>query len=269
MKLKTTLLLTLLSLGAFAQTKSTGNVTLSTNMSANLTLNNTTSTVTLSLTGPNDRWFALQFGSFTTPTPPATSGGSGMAAGQDVVYWNNTTLVDARHIGVGSPPSVDATNNWTLVSNSDNTPANGQRTVVFTRPFNTGDANDYTFNYADANIDFAWAIANSATYAVTVYHGGGNRGYAGNVATTLGVDKFSLNNAQVYPNPSNGDFNIKSETIITKVNVYSQTGAFVKTVEVENNADNAAINIKGLSTGVYLIELVNDTEKSWKKIIVN
>ncbi len=259
MKLKTTLLLTLLSLGAFAQSKSTGNVALSTNMAANLTLNNTTSTVTLSLTGPNDRWFALQFGSFT----------GGMQAGTDVVYWNNTTLVDARHIGIGSAPSVDAINNWTLVSNTDNSPAAGQRTVVFTRAFNTGDVNDYTFNYADPNIDFAWAIANSVTYAVTAYHGGSNRGLVLNAATTLGVDKFSLNNAQVYPNPSNGDFNIKSETIITKVNVYTQTGAFVKTVEVENNADNAAINIKGLSTGVYLIELVNDTEKSWKKIIVN
>lgn len=264
MKLKTTLLLTLLSLGAFAQLKSTGNVTLSTNMSVNLTLNNTTSTVTLSLTGPNDRWFALQFGSFAT-TPPA----GGMASGQDVVYWNNVTLVDGRQNGVGSAPSADAINNWTLVSNTNNSPVSGQRTVVFTRAFNTGDTNDYTFNYANPDIDFAWARADTPTYSVTAYHGGPNKGYAGNVATTLSLDKFSLNNAQVYPNPSNGDFNIKSETIITKVNVYSQTGAFVKTVEVENNADNAAINIKGLATGVYLIELVNDTEKSWKKIIVN
>lgn len=267
MKLKTTLLLTLLSLGAFAQSKSTGNVTLSTNMSANLTLNNTTSTVTLSLTGPNDRWFALQFGSFAT-NPPDVSG-DGMQAGQDLVYWNNVTLVDARHNGVGVTPTNDPTNNWTLVSNNNNTPVAGQRTVVFTRPFNTGDANDYTFNYANSDIDFAWARSASANSYTLANHTGTNRGYVGNVATTLGVDKFSLNNAQVYPNPSNGDFNIKSETIITKVNVYSQTGAFVKTVEVENNADNAAINIKGLSTGVYLIELVNDTEKSWKKIIVN
>ncbi|HCQ12110.1 T9SS type A sorting domain-containing protein [Flavobacterium sp.] len=257
MKLKITLLLTLLSLGAFAQSKSTGNIALGANMSANLTLNNATSTVTLSLTGPNDKWFSLQFGSFT----------GGMQAGTDVVYWNNTTLVDARHVGIGSAPSVDATNNWTFVSN--NPTGATQRTIVFTRPFNTGDVNDYTFNYADANIDLAWAIANSATYAVTSYHGGGNRGVLVDTATTLSLDKFSLNNAQVYPNPSNGDFNIKSETIITKVNVYTQTGAFVKTVEVENNADNAAININGLSTGVYLIELVNDTEKSWKKIIVN
>jgi Secretion system C-terminal sorting domain len=263
MKLKTTLLLTLLSLGAFAQSKSTGNVTLSTNMSANLTLNNTTSTVTLSLTGPNDRWFALQFGSFAT-TPP----GDGMADGQDLVYWNNVTLVDAVHNGVAVAPTNDPTNNWTLVSNTNNSPVAGQRTVVFTRAFNTGDANDYVFNYANSDIDFAWARSGSANSYSLANHGG-NRGYVGNVATTLSLDKFSLNNAQVYPNPSNGDFNIKSETIITKVNVYTQTGAFVKTVEVENNADNAAINIKGLSTGVYLIELVNDTEKSWKKIIVN
>lgn len=269
MKLKTTLLFTLLSLGVFAQQKSTGLITLSTNMSASFTLNNSTSTVILSLTGPNDRWFSLQFGSFTTPTPPATSGGGGMGSGQDVVYWNNSTLVDAVHVGVGSAPTVDTVNNWTLISNTNNSPSTGLRTVVFSRPFNTGDANDYTFNYSNSDIDFAWARANSATFSVTAYHGGGNRGYVGNVATTLGVEKYSLDNAQVYPNPSKGDFTVKSEIYFSKVNVYTQTGAFVRTVEVENNEDNVEINISGLSTGVYLLEIVNDTQKSWKKVVVN
>jgi hypothetical protein len=34
-------------------------------------------------------------------------------------------------------------------------------------------------------------------------------------------------------------------------------------------SDTTEININGLQTGVYLLELVNDTEKSWKKVIVN
>jgi LEA14-like dessication related protein len=45
-------------------------------------------------------------------------------------------------------------------------------------------------------------------------------------------------------------------------------GAFVKTIMI-NNSDAAEINIKGLSTGIYLLELVNANEKSWKKIIIN
>ena len=257
MKLKITLLFTLLSLSGFAQQKSTGLITLSTNMAASLTLDNSTSMVTLTLTGPNDRWFALQFGSFT----------GGMQAGTDVVYWNNVTLVDAIHNGIGSAPSVESSNDWIVISNTNNSPSAGLRTLVYRRAFNTGDSNDYPFNYSDANIDLAWARSNTAVYSLS-YHGSANRGVFLDVATTLGVDKFSLNNSQVYPNPTSGDFTVKTQTYLTKVNVYTIMGSFVKTIEVDENVDNAEINIKGLSTGVYMIELQNDTDKSWKKIIV-
>jgi hypothetical protein len=73
---------------------------------------------------------------------------------------------------------------------------------------------------------------------------------------------------QIYPNPSNGEFLIKAKTTLREVNVYSQTGTFVRTIKVEES-DTTEININGLQTGVYLLELVNDTEKSWKKVIVN
>ncbi|WP_396190951.1 T9SS type A sorting domain-containing protein [Flavobacterium sp.] len=255
MKLKITLLLTLLSLGAFAQSKSTGTLTFVTGLSANITLNSANSTATLVLTGPSDRWFACKFGSFTT----------GMQSGPDVVYWNGTGFFDATQNGSG--PSNDVNQNWTVTSNVLN---GSSRTITATRAFSTGDSNDFTFVYANTTIDIAAAHGDSNSFTLA-YHGFANKNKFIDtpINTALALNKFSLNNAQVYPNPSNGDFNIKSETIITKVNVYTQTGAFVKTVEVENNADNAAININGLSTGVYLIELVNDTEKSWKKIIVN
>ena len=91
MKKKITLLFILIAGFANAQIKSTGNVALGTNMTANMSLNSATSLVTLTLVGPNDRWFAVQFGSFT----------GGMQAASDVVYWNGTTLVDAVHVGVG------------------------------------------------------------------------------------------------------------------------------------------------------------------------
>lgn len=242
----------------FAQQKSTGVINLSSNMKANLTLNNTNSTATLSLSGPNDRWFALQFGSFS----------GGMEAGSDLVYWNGTILVDAIHGGIGVTPTIDPTNNWVLVSNTNNTPSTGLRTLVYSRPFNTEDSNDFTFVYANPNIDLAWASYGSASFNLA-YHGGSNRGVLLNTATTLGVNKFSLDSAQVYPNPTDGDFTVKTTTSLTKVTIYTVTGVFVKTIEVENASDNAEINITGIQSGVYLIELQNDTEKSWKKIIVN
>lgn len=261
MKKTTLFLMTLISLVGFAQTKSTGEVSLSTNVKATLELNNTTTTAKLTLVGPNDRWFALQFGSFAN--------GQGMMTGTDVVYWNNVTLVDAVQQGQGEVPEAD-TNNWTLVSNTNNSPSTGLRTIVFTRPFSTGDGNnDYTFNYADSSIDFAWARRSNAGYTVN-NHGGTNRGYAINAAfTVLGVEDFSLNASAVYPNPSNGNFTVKSKTTLDKINIYTQTGAFVKTVEVSAGATEVEVNAEGLSQGVYLVELQNAAEKSWKKIIIN
>jgi len=263
MKKTTLLLMTLISFAGFAQTKSTGEVNLSTNVKATLELNNTTTTAKLTLVGPNDRWFALQFGSFAN--------GQGMASGTDVVYWNNTTLVDAVQQGEGEVPEDD-TNNWTFVSNTNNSPSAGLRTIVFTRPFVTGDgANDYVFNYADTTIDFAWARKSGATGGYVLNsHGTGNRGYAINAPlTVLGVEDFSLNASAVYPNPSKGNFTVKSKTTLDKINIYTQTGAFVKAVEVRAGATEVEVSAEGLSEGVYLIELQNASEQSWKKIIIN
>lgn len=155
------------AVGLHAQSKTTGVVNLLAGMTAKLDLNNTTSTATLTFTGPSDRWYALQFGSFAA--------GGGMGAGQDIVYFNGTTLVDAVHNGLGATPSNDGTNNWTVTSN---TVAAGTRTIVATRAFNTGDTNDYTFVYANADIDFAYSRSATASFSLA-YHQN-NRGYAMN-----------------------------------------------------------------------------------------
>lgn len=167
-KLLLTAVMALAATGAFAQSKTTGAVTLTTGMTAKIDLNNDTSTATLTLTGPQDRWIALQFGSFAS--------GGGMQSGTDVVYFNNGTgLVDAHQNGIGSTPSTD-TNDWTTTSN---TVSGTTRTIVATRAF-AGGTNDFTFNYDDANIDFAWARGSSASY--TLANHGSNRGYQLNKA---------------------------------------------------------------------------------------
>ena len=259
MKKITLFLFTFLTTMLFAQQKTTWVLNFINDYSGILLLDNDTSTATLTLSGPNDRWFAFQFGSFE----------GGMENGADVVYWNSTTLVDARHNGIGSAPTTDQNNNWVLVSNQNNVPEAGRRTIVFSRPFSTGDSNDFTFNFADNNIDIAWAKFGSASFTLA-YHGASNRDVLLNTPlTTLGVEDFSLNASKLFPNPTKGDFTIQTKTFLNTVNIYTQTGAFVKSIEVENGDENVDINIVGLQTGVYLLELVNDTQKSWKKVIVN
>lgn len=241
-------------LSAEAQTKSTGTVTLPVSgMTAKLDLSNTSSTATLTLAGPSDRWFALQFGSF--------GNGGGMQAGQDVVYYNGTTLIDAVHNGIGSAPSADA-NNWTVTSN---TVAAGTRTLVATRALDTGNTNDYAFAYADNSIDFACAMMNSASFQLA-YHGGANRGYSLDtpLSANLGAADFELDKMAFYPNPASAAFSIRSDDEIAQVSIYDSTG---RQVAVFRN-QKESIDISNLPSGVYFAEIENGSKEiSVKKFV--
>lgn len=266
---KITLILLFTGLISFGQSKSTGTIALSNSIpiTANFTLNNNTSQVTLVLTGPFDRWFGLGFG-----TEVVQGFGMNVNSGQGdvVVFTTNTTpnLTDRNYIGT-QQPAQDTSQDWTTVSN---TISGTVRTLTLTRALTTTDmANDYQLPYASTNsINFAGVRPSSAGMNVAPHGGTSNAGYAQNIPfTTLGVEDFSLRASQIYPNPSNGEFLIKTKTTLEKINIYNQTGAFVKTIEVKDAADAVEINVKGLQTGIYLIELINDNEKSWKKIVVN
>ena len=255
--MKITFLLFFSTIVMLAQQKTTNIVTLGAAMSASITLDSNTSQATLTLTGPNDRWFALQFGSFS----------GGMETGTDVVYYNGATLIDARHNGIGMAPTTDNTNHWVVVSNNDNTPTTGLRTIVASRAFNTGDTSDFTFNYADTSIDMAWAHFSSASYTLA-YHGAANRGVSLDVPlSVLGTESFSINSASIYPNPSKGNVIVSSKAIITDILVYDINGKFIKSFKNQENSENLEVNILDLASGMYMIELKNDTETIWKKII--
>jgi hypothetical protein len=255
MKKITIILLLLVGFLGFAQSKSTGVVTIVGNVSVELVLNNTTQIATITMTGPSDRWFAVKLGNFS----------SGMSIAPDVYYYNGSTLIDASQGGGG--PINDATQNITVTSN---TVVGSVRTIVATRPFITGDATDFTYVYTSTFIDIAGAHGDQAGYNLA-YHGPNNRATAFDTTfTTLGVDDFTLNATKIYPNPSKGIFNVESKSTLEKINVYSQTGVLVKTIEVDSaSVGNFEVNMQGLQTGVYLLELQNSTEKTWKKIVID
>lgn len=73
-----------------------------------------------------------------------------------------------------------------------------------------------------------------------------------------GVEEIR-NEAQIYPNPSTGDFTVAGEGI-QRVSVFSVEGKLLKTIEMNGNE----CRIEGLMNGVYLLKI--DTENG---VIVN
>ena len=251
MKKITLLLICFLSFTGFSQSKTTGVINLTSNMTANFTLNNTTSKVTLVLTGPSDRWFGLGLG---------VVNGFGMSDGDVLVY--TTSLTDRNFIGTQAPANDNQ--DWTTVSNNS---ASGIRTLTLERNLTNSDANDLQLPYASTNsINLAWARASSVTNNVSSNH---SVGFITGTFLSLGVDDFSLNATSVYPNPSSGEFFIKTKTNLSKVNLFNQTGALVKTIDVNDDAREVKVDVTGIQSGVYFLELQNASEKSWKKVIVN
>jgi hypothetical protein len=165
--MKNSYLLLLLLIGflkvGFSQTYTTGVVSLTNTaglaMTAKIDIN---TQVTLTLTGPAGRWFAVGFNA------------SSMTNGTDVVGVHASGTLSAFDCNLTgfSAPSTDAQQNWTITSDAVNA---GVRTVVATRALNTGDANDYIFPTTPSTIGLIWARSNSASFSYA-YHGNTNRG---------------------------------------------------------------------------------------------
>lgn len=167
------LFLSFLLLSAFvqAQTYTTGVVSLSSTAGLAMTAKIDVGTqVTLTLTGPSTRWFALGF--------DATS----MGTGNDVVAVHSSGTLSAFDASIGgySAPSADPQQNWTIVSDGV---ASGVRTIVATRALVTGDANDHDFTAATGSLSLIWARAGSNGFSYS-YHGSSNRGIS-NATFTL------------------------------------------------------------------------------------
>jgi len=253
MKKITILLFFVFGITGFSQSKTTGVINLGSNMTANFTLNNTTSKVTLVLTGSSDRWFAMGLGVLQD---------FGMGEGDVVVY--TTSLTDRNFIGTQAP-ATDSSQDWVTISNNV---VSGVRTLILERALTNFDTtNDLQLPYSSTNsISLAWARSNTVTNALSSNHA---VGFATGTFTTLGVEDFSLNAASVYPNPASGEFFITAKTKLSKVNLYNQLGALIKTIEITDDSNEVSVNVSGIQSGVYLLELQNKSEKCWKKVIVN
>jgi hypothetical protein len=99
-------------------------------------------------------------------------------------------------------------------------------------------------------------------YAVVISNGNCSDSSVCTTIAGLGLTNLSLKkNVELYPNPSNGWLEIKSDQLIGKVSIYNQLGALVLVNQIADFTKN--LNIESLENGFYYIEF--ETENSIEK----
>lgn len=243
-------MLTMISL-SYAQQKETPVTTIG-SMTLKINMNQTTSIVTITMSGPSTKWFSVGLG--------ATS----MSTNKDCITYG-TSLLDQHFTGGHVAPTTDAVNNYTLVSNDV---SGSTRTVVMTRAFNTNDTFDFTFSYSMSSINIVWAVGPS-TNVSSEHNNFGSKNLSFN---TLGTEDYTvLDKINVYPNPSNGVFNISKNnlTTISKIRVFDINAKLLKEITNEFDNDNNTIDLSQLNKGMYFMEISNEFSQTVKKIIIN
>ena len=245
--MKKTLLILFLttSISLFAQSFSTGTQTLLSGLTANINIDADTEITTLTLTGPSNAWFAIGFGNLDM-------------GGTDVFRTNGSTIVDAYSSG-NALPAQDATQDWTLVSN---TVSGSNRTIVATRANNTGNSDDHIFSASASTLSVIYAKGSSTSYA---YHGG-NRGFT-TLSVTLGISENKLLSFEMYPNPVSDVLNIQlpSGTDKAEVGVYDYTGRLVSSKTISSN--DSTLDVQKISKGIYIIRVATNTKIGVQRFI--
>lgn len=111
---------------------------------------------------------------------------------------------------------------------------------------------------------------------ITVYTLGTNNGISGTTLvyqgaiTTLVNRKFSVSEANIYPNPAGNEFQINLSNTIdenAEATIYDINGRQVKSSKLKNQLQT--ISISDLNKGVYLVKVKNGVKQSTTKLIKN
>lgn len=107
-------------------------------------------------------------------------------------------------------------------------------------------------------------------YRVRAVHKDGHYSFS----NTIRIEIEEENKFKVYPNPSNGQFNLQhysgSKSTI-RIEVYSIGGQFVEALEVEDKAilfEEAQIDLSHLGQGVYVLKISNEKYSETLRILV-
>ena len=122
----------------------------------------------------------------------------------------------------------------------------------------------YSGTAVSSNV-FSPSVAGLGTYNITYSYT--NMNSCTNTAVSplivdgcIGVEELENTSFEVYPNPTSGEMNIKSNgQKIKSITIYDETGRIVKVVEPKNSENGEIFSVNELSSGVYTL-MISTTE---------
>lgn len=87
------------------------------------------------------------------------------------------------------------------------------------------------------------------------------------VVTAVGEVHAPIENIRIYPNPTNREINVSARKSISNLQLYSLSGKMLlQTGPTSRNTEK--MTVEGLSPGIYLLKVFQDTTVSTHKIVV-
>ena len=77
-------------------------------------------------------------------------------------------------------------------------------------------------------------------------------GYGGRRSAPIGIRARGASEVLVYPNPTNGIFNIYSNSTINSISIYDVNGRLLSLVESTSNS----IDLTGFENGLYIVKII-------------
>lgn len=108
---------------------------------------------------------------------------------------------------------------------------------------------------------------NGANWAVsTTPYGDGDFGTPGTGEGGSGVNEYNdFSSCKIYPNPATDFISISSEISISRIDIYSYSGALIKQQNVSGN--KAVINISDLNAGIYFVQVKDALGAKMERIV--
>lgn len=246
MKKITLLFYLLLFCNSFSQSTTTGEFTVTPGFTVQFDYDDTNQEVTMTLKGPSDVWLGVGMNAQSMDYPNA-----------DVIIYSSSGLKDYYLDGDNVPPSLD-TNNWTLLSNNV---IAGERTIVASRPSNTGESTDYNFTSFVGSIPIIWAKGSNLSFG---YHSGRGTAILPFVLSTNDVVQKSF---KVYPNPTVDELNFEFPDNVQSANVqvYNILGNQITQTQLKRTVPKLDTN--AWASGMYVVQIITEDAVQTKRII--